>query len=679
MKILMLTSVYSTGWGVGLVVDKTAESLYSYGHDVLIATSESVITASGKSVITISEISYEAVCRLVKAYRPDAVISHTPPFYDFVGRMADIDCIKVAYDYGEPFPFLFDGIERNHRQNIDQNKYHNWIPEFHVHICISNFVKCCSGFRKSYVIYPGGDHIEMTDAGEIIRKKRDIKTKMITSLFRIGTGESRYKGVEVLREVKRRLNEDSDAPECRFMVVGRLGEGGSAVKKELEHQGFHVMTDISEEEKSVTLSVSDVYLSPSLWEGFDLPLVEAQYLGIPAVALSTGAHPEVCPFHYSRIEELVYSLKLMLIDDEYRKRCADTCRKYVTDKFTWKKNGEMLISVLEEAVQKKQKGMLNRLGIREHEYAESAARNAEIVNNYLKMTDVDAEAKPDGGFIRLFYKLTDKKHISIIIPSKNHYEELKRCISSIFERSSYPYYDIVIIDNGSDEIKLLEYYDELIKAHENIKIYSYNKKFNFSSMINLGVCKSNSEYLLFLNNDTEVISRGWLEEILGICQRDDVGAVGAKLYFPDGKIQHAGIILGVGGVAANAYRNFPGSARGYMSQLLTIRNVSAVTAACMMTKRSVFNKAGGFDEKLAVAFNDVDYCLKVRKLGYLIVWTPYAELYHHEMMTRGQDITPKQKKRFSGEITMMQKKWSPILYNDPYFSNNIPINELIWL
>ncbi len=310
---------------------------------------------------------------------------------------------------------------------------------------------------------------------------------------------------------------------------------------------------------------------------------------------------------------------------------------------------------------------------------DSASRNAEIVSNHLKRIGCEAVAKAVSGRITIDYMLAEKPEVSIIIPNKDHCTDLRSCISSIIDKSTYKNYRILIIDNASSERDILNYYDTLQKNYSNIEVYFYQKRFNFPEIINFGVSKSKSEYLVFLNNDTEVITPGWLEMMVGICRRNDIGAVGVKLYYPDGRIQHAGIVLGAGGIAANAYRCFEGNAEGYMNNLMTIRNVSAVTAACMMTKKTLFNSVGGFEEKLAVAFNDVDYCLKLRKKGYLIVWTPFVELYHHESKTREPDGVCGHKNRFAREIDFMRKKWGPVLCNDPYHNKHIPIDRLVHL
>jgi GT2 family glycosyltransferase/2-polyprenyl-3-methyl-5-hydroxy-6-metoxy-1,4-benzoquinol methylase len=277
------------------------------------------------------------------------------------------------------------------------------------------------------------------------------------------------------------------------------------------------------------------------------------------------------------------------------------------------------------------------------------------------------------GYYRIKYKIIGNPKVSIIIPTKDNVEILKECVNSILDNTFYQNYEILIVDNNSLEDTTHQYYEE-IKGNPKIKLIEYKKPFNFSAIINYAVSKIKNEYIVFLNNDTKVITGEWLSAMLEHAQRREVGAVGAKLLYPDGRIQHAGVILGLGlgkhRVAGHMHRGLPDNLPGYFARPHIIQNLSAVTAACMMTKRSVFEEVGGFDEvNLPVAFNDVDYCLKLRQKGYLIVYTPYATLYHHEGFSRGRDDV--NRPRFLREIEYMRKKWGTILDNDPYYNPNL--------
>lgn len=273
---------------------------------------------------------------------------------------------------------------------------------------------------------------------------------------------------------------------------------------------------------------------------------------------------------------------------------------------------------------------------------------------------------------RVKYTIKRNPKISIIIPNKDNIDTLDTCLKSI-EKSSYKNYEIIIVENNSKKQHTFDYYKKL----KNIRVLTYKGKFNYSKINNFAAARADGEYLLFLNNDTEVINKDWIEEMLMLLKRDNVGAVGAKLYYPNNTIQHGGVILGVGGVANHAFLHCKSDDSGYFGRLLYQQNYSVVTGACMMTKKSIFDGVGGFEEKLAVAFNDVDLCMKIRKKGYLVTWTPFAELYHYESLSRGFEDTPEKQARFNSEVVFFQKKWQKELKNgDPYYNPNFNLGLL---
>ena len=250
------------------------------------------------------------------------------------------------------------------------------------------------------------------------------------------------------------------------------------------------------------------------------------------------------------------------------------------------------------------------------------------------------------------------------------------CIDSVFRRTAYKNYEVVIVDNASVEKKTLQYFDA-IQSKSNVRVLNYPHKFNYSAINNYAVSQcDDSDYVLLLNNDTEVINDGWLTEMLSIAQQEDVGCVGAKLYYSNNLIQHAGVILGVGGVAGHSHKYFANQSNGYFSRLKLRQDISAVTAACLLVKKSIYEKVNGLNEKdLTVAFNDVDFCLKVRELGFRNVWTPFAELYHYESISRGAEDTPEKVKRFNQEVEYMQHKWGNKLLADPYYNKNLTLTS----
>ena len=252
---------------------------------------------------------------------------------------------------------------------------------------------------------------------------------------------------------------------------------------------------------------------------------------------------------------------------------------------------------------------------------------------------------------------------------------MKQCLDSVFSKTAYANYEVIIIENNSQEKETWEYYEEL-KQRDNVKIVTWESGFNYSAINNFGEKSASGEYLLFLNNDVEVINPHWMEELLGNCQRKEVGIVGAKLYYPDDTIQHAGTIIGIGGIAGHAFLNMPRSRSGYLHKASLQMDLSAVTAACMMMKRSVFESLGGFEEKLAVAFNDVDLCLRCVKAGYLVVYNPKVELYHYESKSRGSEDSEEKVRRFQQEIEFMRTRWIDLLkQGDPYYNKNLTLSK----
>ena len=308
-------------------------------------------------------------------------------------------------------------------------------------------------------------------------------------------------------------------------------------------------------------------------------------------------------------------------------------------------------------------------------YAFDAGKRA--IEAHLKRTGTAGTVShtPDLGFFRVQYPVQGEPLVSIIIPNKDEKESLEACVRSIREKTEYPNYEILIIENNSTTEEIFQYYKELSKD-PRIRLFRWKKEFNYSAINNFGVRQAKGEYLLFLNNDVTVITPGWIKEMLGVCQRKEVGAVGVKLIYPDNTIQHAGCVIGIGGIAGHMFVDMPANRTGYLHKASILQDMSAVTAACMMMKREAFEEAGGFTEKLSVAFNDVDLCLKVRKTGRLIVYDPYVQLYHMESKSRGAEDSKEKVRRFQEEIEYMRTQWIDILKKgDPYYNKNLSLTK----
>lgn len=278
---------------------------------------------------------------------------------------------------------------------------------------------------------------------------------------------------------------------------------------------------------------------------------------------------------------------------------------------------------------------------------------------------------------RIKYEILGNPKISIIIPNKDHLDDLKRCITSITEKSTYDNYEIIVVENNSVTDEIFAYYEEL-KKNPDIHIVTYEGDFNYSAINNLGERHATGEYVLLLNNDTQVITLDWMEELLMYAQRSDVGAVGAKLYYEDNTIQHAGVVLGLGAhrTAGHSHYRVSSNNLGYMGRLCYAQDVMAVTGACLMMRRSLFEELGGLDESFAVSLNDVDLCIRAWKAGYLNVFTPFAELYHYESVSRGLDDQGEKAQRYNRESEAFRARWKELLdKGDPYYNPNFSLDR----
>ena len=335
-------------------------------------------------------------------------------------------------------------------------------------------------------------------------------------------------------------------------------------------------------------------------------------------------------------------------------------------------------------------------------YAFEAGKKA--IEDHLKRVGLDGTVTEGciEGIYRVDYKVIGNPKVSIVIPNKDGKDILKVCVDSVLEKTTYSNYEIIVVENNSTSEEIYEYYKEIIKK-DKVRVVNYNTGkeikeenecsleftnenrrevkpgFNYSAIINFGVRFAEGEYSIQLNNDTELMTSNWLELMVGFCQREDVGAVGVKLYFPDETIQHAGIIVGIGGIAGNRFKSIPKDGHGYFAKESMIENLSSVTGACLMAKTRIYEEVDWMDETLAVAFNDVDFCLKIREKGYLVVFNPFVEFWHYESKTRGQEDSPEKIKRFQGEICRFEQKWGEILDSgDPYYNVNLSLDTEVY-
>ncbi len=307
-------------------------------------------------------------------------------------------------------------------------------------------------------------------------------------------------------------------------------------------------------------------------------------------------------------------------------------------------------------------------------YAQKAARRA--VQEHLERTGVAGTVVPSHDvYLQTKYALPNERPmVSIIIPTRDQGSALKKCIHSIFEKTDYPAYELIVLDNGSCDSDALDFLAEL-KKRDGVQVERIDDEFNYSRLNNRGVELSRGTFVALLNNDVEVLHADWLTEMVSRAMQPNVAMVGARLWYPNGTMQHGGVILGAGGIAGHAHAGLRRDEPGYFARAHLAQDVSAVTTACALVKREVYLQLGGFDENLAVTFNDVDFCLRLREAGYRIVWTPYAELMHYESASRGFDNSAPKQVRFLAEVDCMKSKWGHILQRDPFYNPNLSLDE----
>lgn len=306
-------------------------------------------------------------------------------------------------------------------------------------------------------------------------------------------------------------------------------------------------------------------------------------------------------------------------------------------------------------------------------YAYDAGQRA--VEEHLKRQGLRAEVsqRKDHGFYRVRYKAEGEPFVSILIPNCEQKQSLERCLNAIREKTSYSKYEVLVVENNSSSSGILNYYRS-VQGKDHVRVIRRKGPFNFAALNNYAAARAKGQFLVFMNNDIELLTENWLEEMLSVASRAEVGAVGARLFYPDGKIQSAGIALGIGGIAGSLFTGMNGSFGGYMHRAETMQDLSAVTAALMMVRRDAFDEAGGFTEELAVAFNDVDLCLKIRERGLLVVYDPFVRAVHYESASRGDEYTEEKARRYREEVRYMKEHWKAYYDSgDPYYNPNFSL------
>ncbi len=304
------------------------------------------------------------------------------------------------------------------------------------------------------------------------------------------------------------------------------------------------------------------------------------------------------------------------------------------------------------------------------------AISAHFQRTYPDISIEKIEKGVDYGIYHILFRIKDEPLVSVIIPNKDHAGDLDTAIRSLYEKGNYKNLEFIVVENNSTSEETFQYYEAIQKEYPFVKVVHWEREFNYSAINNFGAKFAKGEYLFFLNNDVELINPDTVKELLGYVQREDVGIAGCRLLYADDTCQHAGVVVGFGGIAGHTFIGLHEADNSYFHRMMTAQNYSAVTAAAMMTKKTVFEEAGGFTEELAVAFNDIDFCMKVRSLGKLVVYNPYALFHHYESKSRGLEDTPEKVERFNREIATFMKRWPDILQNgDPYYNPNLTLRK----
>ncbi len=313
------------------------------------------------------------------------------------------------------------------------------------------------------------------------------------------------------------------------------------------------------------------------------------------------------------------------------------------------------------------------MGVDQKGYASHAGLRAVSEHLHRIGAEADIEINPHGHLTVRRRMPGRAPRVSLVIPTRDKVELLRMSVGSILAKTEYPDFEIVVVDNQSTDPETLDYFREL-EADPRVRVLEYDAPFNCSAINNHAVAHATGEVIGLVNNDIEVISHDWLQTLVAQAVRPEIGAVGAMLYYPDDTIQHAGVVLGIGGIAGHVYTGLPAGSPGQCGRALLAQEMSAVTAACLVIRKDVFKAVGGLDEQLSVAFNDIDFCLRVRASGYRNIWTPYARLYHHESASRGYEDTPEKVRRFDREVAFMRDRWGDTLLRDPSYNPNLTLD-----
>jgi GT2 family glycosyltransferase/glycosyltransferase involved in cell wall biosynthesis len=671
VSVGILTVRMQKGYGVDVVVDIQASVLCRLGYYVTVYTmdyDENYYADRPYKIIELPDPSMKVV-RYLKNSGHDIIIAHTTPFFEVLPLLSS-HVITICYEHGDPFPFLFPEEERLTRQRIKDNKRIHVYPNVHVVIAISQFIRKDIDWQSAQVIYNGGDHLighlsdryidtDVPDRQAFARKYGlDGNKRYILCVSRLGRGESNYKGIDEFIDFVRGFQEKNTH---EFIV---LGKGTLNDKKTIEQNGITVILNADRAELISAYRCCDMFMSCSKWEGFNLPLIEAQYFGKPVFAIDTACHKEVTPNVFRSFEEIRKKIEMMTTTE--METLGRDCEKFVS-RFTWEANINSLENLMSGLLEQQSRVASTRHALR-HEVRIFAYRiyfflynvlrkYPPVVKSYRKLVvtyvafrnflhrledrfrhrpkeaaqiqAVKEKIIPDSRPIIQNEIPYERGLVSICILTKDHLDLIKPCLESIEKFSSFENVEILIGDTGSTEEEVLDYYRSLPKSY---RIYYYDH-YHFSANNNALALEAKGEFLLFLNNDTSA-TRGWLEGLKKPFMFGNVAIVGPKLLFRNHLIQHAGAEI----FTKEPYRYVGWHPYATFSEnhpeTNIFKSMPGVTGACMMIRHDPFNAAGGFDPSYQEECQDMDLCLRIKSMGYRVIYTPETCIYHYENMTR---------------------------------------------
>lgn len=662
-KILFLTYRMDMGFGVDLVISKLTNYLRNKFTISICCLEDS--GAWDDLDISVVGLNIKDLQIKIDRWSPDFVVAHSSPFFEMLPCLRGA-FIRLCYEHGDPSSSFFSHDARE-RQLIIDNKLKFIYPNVDGVIAISKFIANDIGWPQAKIILNGADHVLPSHNAEYC-KKNSTGVLRVGTLMRLGSGESFYKGKDLFIELAEKLLAEKLPIE--FFLMGK-GTDDDAL--ELRKKNISVLLNASEFEKISYLQDLDVFISPSQWEGFNLPIVEAMSLGTVGWAFDTGAHPEVTPFIANSMFELVNMLKEYMVNRELLSLHSNLAHDFVLKNFTWNNAADEFANYLNK--------FLNEQEIDVGDFVYNQENKLQHINVILDNQNINA-CVSSGLFepsVNILYGLDDYPLVSIIIPFKDKPSLLEGCLGSIFELTTYTNFEVICIDNNSIELTTFEAIERLSLISSKVSFHRFDEEFNYSRINNYAVKNFvHGEHIVFLNNDIQIITPNWIEVLLSFSQQNDVGAVGCKLYYANDNVQHAGVVLGLNGLVGHAFRGAPReSLSGYRKLAFVNREVSIVTAACLMLKTHVFQELNGFDEvNLKIDFNDVDLCLRLQEKGYRNIFTPFCEAYHYESISRGAAVSDSEMIRFQKEVDYMKLRHAEILSDgDQYYHKNLAVNS----